>query len=142
MDGEETIIRSKFSSGLNIVIRLDNLWRRCHEFKRNGQYAKWNEELDTIWLELARDLFERRDITSESEEFKKAEKIFNGFEEELSKFLPFTDGGLGFKKPDKDLIRRRNAQYKILMKKQLFLARLENYLGKGTTEKESEDDWE
>lgn len=139
---EENIIESKFSSGLNIVRRLDQLWRECHKFKREGQYAKWNEELDTIWLELARDLFEKRDITEESEEFKKIKKIFDSFEERLSKFLPFLDNWFGFKMPDKDFMKKRNAQYKILMEKHLFLARLENYIGKGTTEKEKEDDWD
>lgn len=47
---------SKFSSGLNIITRLDSLWKKCQELKRNGRYSDWNDELDTVWLELARDL--------------------------------------------------------------------------------------
>jgi len=138
-----TIVESKYSSGINIVRRLDELWRNCHKFKRDGKYAKWNEELDTIWLELARDLFEKKkSIVEESKEFKEAKEKFESFELKLKKTLPFLDNGTGFKKPNLEDLKKRDEQYKILMEKQLFLARLENYIGKGTTEKEREDDWD
>jgi len=136
---------SKFSSGLNIILRLDVLWRNCQEFKRNGKYSKWNEELDTIWLELARDLSKENYNDSKDDEkkvIKGYKSQFEGFDQELQKFLPFTDSGTGFQKPNENNIKNRNEQYKILMEKQLFLARLENELGKGTTEKEEEDDWD
>lgn len=139
---EDVTIESKFSSGLNIVRRLDQLWRICQKHKRDRLYSKWNEELDTIWLELARDLFEKEKIIQESDEFESMEVIFNKFDKELSKQLPFMDGSSGFNEPDETSLKKRNEQYKILMKKQLFLARLENYIGKGTTEKEREDDWD
>jgi len=136
---------SKFSSGLNIILRLDNLWRSCQELKRNGKYSKWNEELDTIWLELARDL-NKEDYNDKKNE-ENGEIIFGyksqfeEFDEKLKKVLPFQDSVFGFQKPDKNVIKNRDKQYKILMEKQLFLARLENELDKGTTYEEEDDDF-
>ena len=45
MEIEEVKV-SKHSSGVSIIIRLDQLWKNCFSYKRNGQYRKWNEELD------------------------------------------------------------------------------------------------
>lgn len=137
--------KSKFSSGLNIIMRLDTLWKNCQSFKRNGRYAEWNEELDTIWLELARDLnpddFEDQKNKETGEIIEGDKKKFEKFDIKLSKVLPFMDSGTGFKPIDKNVITNRNKQYKILMEKQLFLARLENELDKGTTYEEEDDDF-
>lgn len=130
---------SKFSAGLNIIQRLDLLWKNCQHFKRNGKYERWNDELDTIWLELARDIDEK--------DFENKEKIegyrtqFDKFDLDLRKHLPFQDGDGKFNIDDGKWIKR-NGQYKTLMKKQLFLARLENEIGKGTSWGEQEDDWD
>ena len=155
MEQEEQKV-SRFSSGLNIILRLDYLWRNCHNFKRNGQYTKWNEELDSVWLELARDLKpqEYYDIDEEgniiynskknkNKIYKKGYKSkFDEFEKELKELMPFMDSGMsGFQKPNKDMQTKRNKQYKLLMEKQLFLARLENEVGKGTTWDEEDDDF-
>jgi len=155
MEEEEQKV-SRFSSGLNIILRLDNLWRNCHHFKRTGQYAKWNEELDSVWLELARDLKPDKyyDIdkdgniihdpkNNKDKIYRKGYKSkFEEFEEKLKKLMPFTDSGFdGFQKPTEDMVKRRNKQYKLLMEKQLFLARLENEIGKGTTWEDEDDDF-
>lgn len=142
MESENKV--SKFSSGLNIIMRLDILWRNCQSFKRSGRYSDWNDELDTIWLELARDLPSREyeDQTDEDGEVIKGYKSqFEEFDKRLIKFLPFDDVMIGFDKPSKESIRRRNEQYQILMEKQLFLARLENKLNKGTTYEEEDEDF-
>jgi hypothetical protein len=135
---------SKFSSGLNIIMRLDVLWKNCQDFKRKGLYSSWNDELDTIWLELARDL-SKKEYDDAKENEKKVTKgyksIFEEFEDRLKKQLPFNDSLLGFKKPDADIFKRRDEQYKILMEKQLYLARLENELDKGTTYEEEDEDF-
>lgn len=137
---------SKYSSGLNIITRLDELWRICEKFKREGRYSDWNDELDTIWLELSRDLDEDdyEDKLNEDKTIK--EKGFNSrfkeFDERLKEQLPFNDSNRSFNKPSEDSIKKRNKQYLILMEKQLFLARLENKVGKGTSWGEHEDDWD
>lgn len=143
---------SKYSSGVNILIRVDQLWKNCHSFKRAGLYYKWNEELDSVWLELARDLKdsdyfdldEKKKVTSDPKkvEFKGYKSQFDSFEVKLKEFLPFIDSGVsGFNKPSKNMISNRDGQYKVLMEKQLFLARLENELGKGTSWEEEDDDF-
>ena len=138
---EQENLKSKFSSGLNIIMRLDELWRNCQKFKRKGKYASWNDELDTIWLELARDIPESLYKSSKESGKEGYKSQFEKFEERLKKVLPFNDNLNSFKKPDKNIFTRRNEQYKILMEKQLFLARLENEFGKGTTYEEEEDDF-
>jgi len=141
MDEKEKV--SKFSSGLNIIMRLDILWKNCQSYKRNGKYAQWNDELDTIWLELARDITEREYFDREDKDGKKIKGIksqFDEFEERLKKELPFMDVLNKFSTPSKDILNKRDAQYKILMDKQLFLARLENKYGKGTTYSDEEDE--
>jgi hypothetical protein len=138
--------KSKFSSGLNILGRLDNLWRNCQEFKRKGKYSDWNDELDTIWLELARDIKqeEYNDKENDKKEVIKEgyKSKFNIFDTKIREFLPFTDSFISFKKPNDIIFKNRNKQYEILMEKQLFLARLENEVGKGTSWGEEEDDWD
>lgn len=151
MEEEEKKV-SKFSSGLNILQRVDELWKNCHNYKRNGFYYKWNEELDSVWLELARDLkpFEYYDTDDDDEITKDKSKVknkgyktqFDEFEDKLKKLLPFSDsGGFGFQQPSQKDINKRNEQYKVLMEKQLFLARLENELGKGTSWDEEDDEF-
>lgn len=131
----------RYSSGLNIVIRLDSLWKDTHLHSRAGQYAKWNADLDRIWLELARDLNEGKNSEGESE-FSSREKEFNSYDDALGKLMPFDDSGeKGFTAPTAEMLSRRNKQYKVLMSKQLFLARLENELGKGTTYEDEDDDF-
>lgn len=136
---------SKFSSGLNIIMRLDILWKNCQNFQRHGKYSSWNNELDLIWLELARDISinDYNDTkTEKGERIEGYESQFNKFDEDLKKTLPFNDFLNGFDKPSETILIKRDKQYRILMKKQLFLARLENKLDKGTTyDTEEEEDF-
>ena len=44
MDGE-TIKVQKFSSGLNIILRIDILWKDTHKHSRDGKYSQWNADL-------------------------------------------------------------------------------------------------
>lgn len=144
MDEENAFIKSKYSSGVNIILRLDTLWKDTHLHSRLGSFEQWNSDLDRIWLELARDLFEKKELNKESDNFNKVKEIFIGYDDELKKTGNFKDTApRGFKKLSDDDVKNRSKQYDILMRKQLFLARLENYLGKGTTEDAGdESDWE
>jgi hypothetical protein len=136
---------SKYSSGLNIILRIDQLWKNCHSFKRNGKYQRWNEELDTIWLELARDLKEHeyedgKDASGKDKEGYKKE--YDSFDTKLKEVMPFNDEEpRGFKEVTEKEKNNRNEIYKILMEKQLFLARLENKLDKGTSWEDEDDDF-
>jgi len=127
---------SKFSSGVNILIRLDSLWKDVNNHSRLGLYSRWNADLDRIWCELARDLKET-DYNNRKIEFDK-------FEKDIGQTGKFEDNATdGFKPLIPEQIKKRNEQYKLLMEKELFLRRLENYLGKGTTwSDEDEDDFD
>jgi len=139
MESEEIKI-SKHSSGVSIIIRLDQLWKNCHSYKRNGQYRRWNEELDSVWLELARDLKEDVD---ETKDYKKLKDVFDGFDKEIKKIGQIIDERpAGFEELTKEQIENRNKHYEKIMEKQLFLARLENKIGKGTSWDDEDDDWD
>ena len=145
MPDDEEKKSSKFSAGLNIITRLDVLWKKAQIYIEDGYYNKWNTLLDIIWLELTRDLSPedyKDSIDKDGKKNKGYKSEFDEFDEKLRKYLPFQDSGSGFKLPDKDMIQKRNQQYKILMDKQRFLARLENTLGKGTSWSQVEDDWD
>jgi len=139
MDTEEIKI-SKHSSGVSIIIRLDQLWKDSHRHMRDGLYNKWNEDLDCVWLELARDLKEDKE---EDKDYKKCKDKFDSFDKKITDIGQINDERpAGFEPITKEHIEKRNKHYKILKDKQEFLARLENKLGKGTTFDEEDDDWD
>ena len=47
---------SKYNSGIAQLYRIDNLWKDCHRFSRDGNSDKWNWSLDRVWVELAPDI--------------------------------------------------------------------------------------
>ena len=130
---------SKFNSGMLINLRLNNLWILTHNFARKGSYSDWSGVLDRIWCELA------GDINDEEEKGQKSISDFNSIEEEIS-LVGVTNWGKvhqGFeeKTPEGKLLMTK--QYRLLMKKEIFLRRLQNKQGKGTAYyDESENDWE
>ena len=136
MEEQDNII-SKYSSGVNIIIRLDGLWKDAHNHVRQGKFYLWNLDLDCIWSELARDLFK----DSDDKKYKEKKNTLDEYDNEISKL-----GGFYDKKPDgfapitPEIESNRSKVYKILLEKQLFLARLENEIGKGTTFDTGEDD--
>jgi len=131
---------SKYNSGINIIMRLDTLWKDTHLYSRAGDYQKWNDTLDRIWVELARDLSDT--------EYKERKEEFDGFEGELSNLgeLRTLNNKNGFKNnPEMKEKEKKNTeghskQYKKLIEKELFLRRLENHLGKGTAWDEGDED--
>lgn len=137
---EEEIKISKHSSGVSIIMRLDQLWKNCHSYKRNNHYKKWNEELDSVWLELSRDL--KKD-SNEEKDYDKLKKRFDKFDNEITEIGQIQDERPeGFEPLPKDFVERRNKHYKKIMEKHEFLTRLENKVGKGTTFDDEDDDWD
>lgn len=132
---------SKYSSGVNINLRVDTLWKDSHMHSRTGQFNKWNLDLDCIWSEFARDL---KDLEDKKKNIKSYEQVKIKFDEFDARIL--AQGKINDKKPegfrevtDKEK-ESRSEHYKILREKQLFLARLENNLGKGTTWDTNDED--
>lgn len=145
MAQEEQEKVSKYNSGVFIIQRLDNLWNNANRHAINNEFNKWNKNLDRIWLEIARDL---PDTEFEDKKNAKGETIkgyrtkFQEIEDELDKTGALQDSfGSDFEQPSTKEIKNRIKQYEVLMKKDLFLRRLENKVGKGTRfEDTSEDD--
>jgi len=134
MEEDEIKKISKHHGSVSVIIRLDILWRDTHRHSRNGEFAKWNSDLDRVWCELARDLDE--------DDFKVKKSKFDSFDAQILELGEFNDSKpLGFKEPSKGEINKRGKHYKVLMGKELFLRRLENELGKGT-EYEDEDEYD
>ena len=82
---ENENLKSKHSSGVSILIRIDGLWHDANNHSRRGLFDKWNGDLDTIWRELARDL--------KDEEYKEKRKKFDEFDKKLISTGPFQDTG-------------------------------------------------
>lgn len=129
---------SKYSSGVNINLRVDALWKDSHFHSRTGQYNKWNLDLDCIWSELARDL---KDEKGKEGTYEEKQVAFDKFDEEILEHGVINDKEPeGFRVKSKDDKEIRDAHYRILRKKQLFLTRIENKLGKGTTWNDNDED--
>ncbi len=123
---------SKYSSGVNILIRIDTLWKKTHLYSESGMYALLNTTLDRIWLELARDL---------KTDYEDKKTAFLEYDTKLKTLMPFNDEPpKGFKDLKDSQVTSRNKIYETLMDKQLFLSRLENEMGKGTTFDDDDDD--
>ena len=129
---------SKYSTGVSINLRIDQLWKDSHAHSRAGLYSNWNNDLDCIWSELARDL---KDEKGKKNVYEDKQKEFDKFDKDiLEKGLIMDTEPSGFIKATDKQKESRSGHYKILRKKQLFLARLENTLGKGTTFDNNEED--
>ncbi|MFW6129613.1 MAG: hypothetical protein ACOC56_00425 [Atribacterota bacterium] len=130
----QKLLKSKYSSGVNIIIRLDLLWKDTHRHSRDDLFYAWNNDLDCIWRELARDLT----TDKEYQEWKKKIEEIDEQLRELGQFKDFKPEG--FKEISSEDLKKRDKQYQLLNEKQLTLARLENVLGKGTTEEDEDED--
>lgn len=154
MEEQQESKTSKYNSGIAQLYRLDGLWKDVNTHSRSGLFTKWNEDLDRVWCELARDLDEKEDKNKKDDEDSDSKKKKLYFSDEKEKFDKFDkslkDTGAfqdkepaGFIVVSEEIKKNRNKQYVILMDKELFLRRLENKLGKGTAwGDEDEDNWD
>jgi len=126
-------IKSKFNSSLLILQRLDRLFQDSHRHSRSGEYIRWNEDLDRIWVELCDD--------SGEEDEKKLK--------EINKKIT-TSGLYGLVKPRTDdnkeklkYLLRLTKIRELMMEKEVFLRKLQKKQGKGIGyEDPEEDEWE
>ena len=119
---------SRINSAGLINSILENLWRESYTSMANGDYVKWNSKLDAIWSILGGDCIEQ------GEEDKAMTKINLGIYEKGSLK---SKSGIGFNQK----ANPNNAiQYQLLLKKALFLRRLQNKQGKGTAYQNDDDD--
>jgi len=106
--------KSKYNAAVSQIYRLDNLFQKAEHYRSVGNLKKWNWILDSIWIELASD-----SNTNENEIYEKFKSI-------ISKYM-----------------KNRGIFYQILMRKEIWIRKLQNKQGKGTAYiDDSEDDFE
>lgn len=123
---------SKINAAALINLIIAKLWEDSHRNSRTGDLSKWNADLNCIWVELAGDVESESD---QENEFKKIEtEIVNSGS--LSK-----KKATGFEQVTDNEILRHAKQHNLLMKKAVFLKRLQNAQGKGTAYQDNADDY-
>lgn len=110
---------------------LENLWKDCYSAMAKGNYLLWNTKLDSIWAILGGDCKEGDD------EDKNMSKINLKIYENGDFKTKIGSGFLEKNNPNNAI------QYQLLLRKSLFLRRLQNKQGKGTAYiNEDEDDFD
>ncbi len=118
--GDEENKTSKINAAGLINSTLERLWLDCYNAMSVGDYSKWNTKLDAVWSILGGDC--KKGETQDEDMTKLNLEIY-----EKGSLKAKT--GSGFNK----VSNPNNAvQYQLLLKKNLFLRRLQNSQGKGT----------
>ena len=109
---------SRINSAGLINLRLHRLAEDCHEHARKGQYARWNADLDRIYIELGGDVEENSDD----------EIIYDKINQKLIEVAPIIDwtSSTGFENLNTNKMKLQMKQYYLLTQKELFLKRLQN----------------
>ena len=127
-DAEDDSQTSRINAAGLINSTLEKLWVESYAEMRNGRYDLWNVKLDSIWCILGGD--EEEDGTVD----KKIQSINLKIYEQGSLKSKV---GIGFEQKDNV---NNPVQYQLLLKKSVFLRRLQNAQGKGTAYKTSDMD--
>jgi hypothetical protein len=128
-DSSESTSLSKINSAALVNLTLNNLWVDYFRHLRARDYFSSNDDLDCIWTILGGE---------KGVEGKDDEKEYNGIQETISKLgiKPI------FKEKDRQNLKTlvSFARFRqIVMKKGLFLRRLQNRQGKGTAYREEDE---
>lgn len=101
---------SEFNEAGFQILRLHEYWNDCGKYSRDGNYDKWKWTLDVIWLELYADA-----IVKNEDKYVKELKLRDKMVE---------------------LAKGKNQLYYALKKKQEFLKKLQDDVGKGGKRRE------
>ena len=107
---------------------LEKLWNESYTLMSQGRYDLWNVKLDSIWCILG------GDVENDGVEDKEMQKINLAI---YSKGSLKSKIGNSFSQKDNP---NNSFQYQLLLKKSLFLRRLQNKQGKGTAYATEDDD--
>jgi len=127
---------SKINAAALINLILADLWRNCYRHAANGAYSKWNAELNNIWTELS------GDVDEEITEGKETQRKFEDIDMELARAGSLVKkSATGFQEVSSDEKISSAKQYRTLLKKAIFLKRLQNKQGKGTAYRDGSEDY-
>ena len=117
---------SKINSAALVNSTLNNLWIDFFRHYRAGQYLSANSDLDCIWTILGGEKGMDKDSTKETE--------YQKLEESLSRSGSLQDSleVKGFGKITPEQLKKFVSHKSIILKKSVFLRRLQNSQGKGT----------
>lgn len=122
---------SKVNSAGLINSTIINLRQDFYRHFRQGKYLSANADLDCIWTILGGEI----NIEKEQTEYQNIEK---GLYDSGKLQDGFTS--LGFQKVTPDQIEKFNKQKPLLLKKAIFLQKLQNSQGKGSAYRNKDDD--
>ncbi len=97
------------------IMRLSNIWTKCHYYAQNGQLSAYKWQLDRAWIELSSDAAQK----NKGFYFKAIELINNA----ISK------------------AKNNSALYNLLIRKEIFLKLLQEGVGKGSKKKQEGSSW-
>lgn len=128
---------SKINSAGLVNLTLNNLWVDFFRDFRNGKYLSADNDLDCIWTILGGDL---KDGNTED---KKQNEAYNEIEKELSNLGILRDSfeRKGFGNIGDEQLKTLSKQKGTLLKKSLFLRKLQNKQGKGTAYDDGSNDY-
>ncbi len=97
------------------IMRLNDIWIKCHGFVKGGDLKNYKWQLDRAWIELSAD----------------AEKLDTDFYSEAIEII------------NKAISKATNSSilYNLLQKKEIFLKNLQEDAGKGGKRKEKDESW-
>ena len=110
-EAQESIKISRYNAAVAQLYRLDDLWKKSHDYCLAGLLPRWNWVLDRVWCELAADA-----TKEERETFKSFLKKVTDSKHESEKL------------------------YLTLMDKEIFLRGVQNRQGKGSAYLDEDED--
>ena len=135
----EEAVTSKINSGMLINLRLNDLWKDAHRHARAGKYSAWNDDLDRVWCELGGD---EKEIDEDDKDYEdSSDDKYNKLTLAYADACKGVKKLVGFQTHTSDSKVSFAAQKKALIKKEIFLRRLQNQQGKGTAYHDSAEDY-
>ena len=121
-------VTSAFNSGVFQIQRLHDLWLRCNDYSRNGDFRQWRWCLDTVWRELSDDA--AKDAGIKPGEFEKLGS--NPWAVRYAALDGAVQAAL--------LTRGYRLLYLSLRDLEIFLRYLQDHVGKGSKRKDVDED--
>ena len=130
---------SKINSGMLINLRLNELWKDAHRHSRAGKYSQWNDDLDRVWCELGGD---EKEIEKDDKNYDTSSDFeYNRLTKDYIEACSDYKKQEGFGKIDEEQRGSLGKQKGALIKKEIFLRRLQNKQGKGTAYNDNSADY-